>query len=59
MPAQASFWVGNKTEYGFVEFPIVCILTNSLVVDLRWHDYQHSKNQGNKQSFKSLRAKLT
>jgi len=39
MPAQASFWVGDKTKYGFIELPVVCILANSLVVDLRWHDY--------------------
>ncbi len=59
MPAQtAAFGIGFELKHGFIKLPVVGVLADALVIDLRRHDDEHAKDQWYEQTLVAVFAKL-
>lgn len=60
MPTQTSaFGIGLELKNGFIEIPVACVLADALIIDLRWNDDEHAKDERHQQSLVAVFAKLT
>ncbi len=59
MPTQTStFGIGLELKNGFIEIPVAGVLTDALVIDLRWHDDEHAKDERHQQPLVAVFTKL-